>query len=63
MLDWMLILLLNKEIDYVLIGCIQCTLHAIIILNEHKHLFSMNLNYLNSQHFSFWLYYKGISEN
>lgn len=64
-LDWMLILLLNKKIDYVLIGCIQCILHAIIILSEHKHLFSINWNYLNSKNFSFWLtlYYKGISNN
>ena len=42
MLDSMLILLLNKNIDYVLIGHIQYILYAIIILNEHKHLFSMN---------------------
>lgn len=55
MLDWMLILLLNKNIDYVLIGNIQYLLYAIIICNEHKHLFSMNWNYFNPKNFSFWL--------
>ena len=65
MLDWMLRLLLNKNFDYVLIGHIQCILYAIIILNEHKHLFCMNWNYLNPDNFYFWLvlYYKGISNN
>lgn len=60
MLDSMLILLLNKNIDYILIGHIQ---YAIIILNEHKHLFSTNWNYFNLKNFSFWLalYYKVIS--
>lgn len=63
MLDSVLILLLNKNIDYVLIGHIQYALYAIIILNEHKHLFSTNWNYLNPKNFSFWLalYYKVIS--
>lgn len=63
MLDSMLILLLNKNIDYVLIGHIQYVLYAIIILNEHKHLFSTNWNYFNPKIFSFWLalYYKVIS--
>lgn len=65
MLDSMLILLLNKNIDYVLIGHIQYILYAIIILNEDKHLFSMNWNYWNPKNFSFWLalYYKDIINN
>lgn len=63
MLDSMLILLLNKNIDYVLIRHIQYALYAIIILNEHKHLFSTNWNYFNPKNFSFWLAlcYKAIS--
>lgn len=65
MLDSVLILLLNKNIDYVLIRRIQYVLYVIIIPNEHKHLFSMISNDLNPKNFSFWLalYYKGRSEN